>query len=219
MQLEVYLINMKIIAISDTHGAHTVVTVPKGDVLVHSGDFCRFGWKDEFKNFIEWFASHPHKHKVMTCGNHDMAVAKYRDYCKSIATDLGVHLLLDEEVIIDSIKFYGSPWTPKFYNWHFMENRGENIAKIWAKIPEDTDVLITHGPAYGHGDPAPGNRLAGCFELLKRIMQVEPKVHFFGHIHEGHGRTVSDEIRTVFINAAIMNGRYKPVNQAMEFTI
>jgi Icc-related predicted phosphoesterase len=213
---------MIIVAISDTHGAHEKIKVPDGDVLIHSGDFCRMGQPLEFREFVDWFASQDHPHKIFTCGNHDAPVAAFESYCRSAAKDLGIHFLLDEEVVIDGVKFYGSPWTPHFYDWHFMKNRGDELAEVWAKIPVDTDVLITHGPAYGHGDEVPGwhgLRRAGWIELLKRIKQVQPKVHFFGHIHEGYGRTVSDEMTTTFVNAAIMDGDYKPVNTPQIFTL
>ena len=84
-------------------------------------------------------------------------------------------------------------------------------------IPDKTNVLITHGPAYGHGDYVPSNRIhAGCLSLLKRIVEVKPSLHIFGHIHEGYGRSRSDEARyTRFVNASTCNGDYRPVNKAM----
>ncbi len=51
--------------------------------------------------------------------------------------------------MIEGLKFYGSPWQPTFHNWAFNLDRGEEIKKVWDKIPNDTDVLITHGPPFG----------------------------------------------------------------------
>jgi len=211
--------DMTIVAISDTHGKHSKVKLPSGDILVHSGDFTAYGNMHEFRDFIDWFAAQPFKYKVFTCGNHDAICERNLESCKAYVP-AGVNFLMDQSVVIDGRVFYGSPWTPTFYDWSFMASRGEAIGKVWARIPDEVDVLITHGPPYGHGDAVP-SRLGssstcnvGCIELLKRVYQVKPRVHIFGHIHEGYGRTDSDEItRTTFVNAATCNSNYKPKNR------
>lgn len=56
----------------------------------------------------------------------------------------------------------------------------------WDKIPDDTDILVTHTPPVGHGDLCCTGVRAGCVELLTTVQQrVKPKYHVFGHIHEG----------------------------------
>lgn len=56
----------------------------------------------------------------------------------------------------------------------------------WNKIPDDTDILVTHTPPVGHGDLCCTGVRAGCVELLTTVQQrVKPKYHVFGHIHEG----------------------------------
>jgi Icc-related predicted phosphoesterase len=115
------------------------------------------------------------------------------------------------------LKIYGSPITPRFYNWAFMADRGNDIAGWWAAIPDDTDILVTHGPPHGIGDLVRG-RHTGCLELLKRVHEVKPTLHVFGHIHEGYGIYQSEEMETIFANAAHMDGDYSPVNPPLEFT-
>lgn len=205
----------RLIALSDTHGMHRSVTVPNGDVLIHGGDMSGRGLWPEFVDFTEWFDAHPHSRKIMIFGNHD---GYSHEEAKKWLTERHptIHLLFDEAVKLDGVKYYGSPWTPEFFDWHFMKSRGKALKKTWAKIPEDVDVLITHGPPYGHGDlvphPAPA-RAVGCVDLLNRLRRVRPRVHIFGHIHEGYGRTVSDEFKdTLFVNAATCTGDYKPTN-------
>ena len=208
-----------IVAISDTHSMHRGLDpLPDGDVLIHSGDFSSRGMLHEFRDFVEWFADQPHEHKVFTCGNHDWICERDLEGCRDYVP-AGIHFLVDEAVKIDGKVFYGSPWTPMFHNWAYMLDRGGPIAAIWANIPDDTDVLITHGPPYGHGDLVPGGKwgrktkVAGCLELLTRVIEVKPAVHFFGHIHEGYGVSRSDEnTPTIFVNAATCNGDYEPVN-------
>ena len=50
---------------------------------------------------------------------------------------------------MEGVKVYGSPWQPWFGGWAFNLERGPDIAAKWALIPDDTDVLLTHGPPAG----------------------------------------------------------------------
>ena len=78
-------------------------------------------------------------------------------------------------------------------------------------IPPETDVLITHGPPYGILDEVLRDpRPVGCRNLLHRIEEIKPRVHVFGHIHEGYGQVRQND--TLFINASVLDVRYQPVN-------
>ena len=94
------------------------------------------------------------------------------------------HYLCDESLTLDGVKFYGSPWQPRFFDWAFNKDRGAPLKAIWDKIPLDTDVLITHGPPHGILDLTFDKIKAGCEELLLAVQRIKPKVHVFGHIHE-----------------------------------
>jgi len=185
---------MRIVAISDTHGKHRSMKhpLPDGDVLVHSGDSLGTGRKlEELSDFLNWFSSQPHKHKILIAGNHDWFFQENPALAQSIITN-NIIYLQDSFITICGKMFYGAPWTPTFLNWAFMKDRGREIRGIWNQIPSKTDVLITHGPAYGHNDLAPPfrakySRNVGCLELLYRIKEVRPEIHIFGHIHCGHG--------------------------------
>ena len=201
---------MKCVVISDTHGIHDKIQLPDGDVLIHCGDSTNHGSLTELVSFLNWFKKRPHKHKIMISGNHDFIIEDKPETLKELIPT-NIEYLEDSWVEIEGKIFYGSPWVPQFFNWAFMEDRGDNIAKHWDKMIDKIDVLITHGPPYGHNDLAPpvfNNRPAwshvGCFELLKKVYEVQPKVHVFGHIHEGYGMSSSDEVPTLFINAACM---------------
>jgi Icc-related predicted phosphoesterase len=212
---------VRLVILSDTHGWHEEVKVPDGDVLVFCGDLCRYGHFKEVKQFANWMEKLPHKVKLVVPGNHDEPFTRRLSDCRHYFKNREITLLLDEEIVVDGVKFYGSPWTPEFCNWHFMKARGEHIAKVWEQIPEDTDVLLTHGPPYGHGDLAPPygspyGRAVGCLDLLNRLRKVRPLIHSFGHIHCGYGITRSDDDtikHTVFINASICTEAYQPTNQ------
>lgn len=200
---------MRIVGISDTHGQHSQVVLPDGDVLVHCGDSTNGGQIFEMQDFMDWFCDQPHRHKVMIPGNHDWALEAREKHCREYLKDKKVentHLLIDESVEIMGRKFYGSPWTPSYGEWSFQLPRYE-MNKKWIKIPEDTDILITHGPPYGHNDVVnPYDdvpRTTGCLHLTCRVYEVDPIVHLFGHIHGGYGRSRADLIQTTFVNCSI----------------
>jgi len=128
--------------------------------------------------------------------------------------------LQDQELNVLGFRIYGSPWQPEFYSWAFNLNRGDEIRAKWKAIPEGIDILITHGPPLGHGDECVIGDRAGCYDLLQEIeMRIKPKVHVFGHIHEGYGVTTNDV--TMFINASTCNVRYNPhqLNPAIVFDL
>lgn len=186
---------MRILHISDTHGAHRRLgNLPSADVVVHSGDFTMVGSKNEALDFLDWFCALPHRHKIFICGNHDDCL-----YGANIdGLDRNVHYLCNSGVEIDDVKFYGVPM--------FMADCiTEWQNRHYAAIPDDTDVLITHTPPYGMLD-FDDNINYGSEELLQRVIAVSPRLHLFGHIHRQYG--VTDNGFTQFSNGAIMNEDY-----------
>lgn len=218
---------MRLVVISDTHSLHRMVTVPPGDVLIHCGDFCGRDLVMQVEDVAEWMAQHPHPHKIVIAGNHDVMFerAPHEFAAPHSFTKRGILYLCDSGTVIEGVKFWGSPWQPEFCDWAFNLPRGEALAEKWALIPDDIDVLITHGPPKNILDGCPphppsGHRgmpretfHAGCKDLRAAIFdRVRPKVHLFGHIHEGSGEHTEDGIR--FVNASICTGDYRPVNPA-----
>jgi Icc-related predicted phosphoesterase len=177
-----------------------------GDILVHAGDCTSMGKKHEINEFLKWFSNTDFEHKIFIAGNHDFGFEKETDIDQQFK-DLGVTYLFDNDITIDGIKFYGSPWQPEFYNWAFNLPRGEELATKWEKIPDDVDILITHGPAYGILDYAPIGGHVGCEELYRKIVEVKPKIHVCGHIHDSYGQKTMGGIE--FLNASTLNDRYE----------
>lgn len=205
---------MKLVILSDTHGYHDRLTdtLPAGDVLIHCGDVSRRSDEQSVIDFVRWFEQQPFDHKIYIAGNHDKYISAKR-FTDSI--NFPPIYLQDSGCEIDGIKFWGSPWTPTFFDWYWMKDRGEEIASVWKKIPDDVDVLITHGPPSGlgtlsaacrHGSPPID---VGCRDLRLKVDQVKPKVHCFGHIHEGFGRKLVDGI--LFVNASYPHEEFQPV--------
>ncbi|CAB9512466.1 Metallophosphoesterase domain-containing protein 1 [Seminavis robusta] len=110
-----------------------------------------------------------------------------------------------------TLSIYGSPWSPEFYDWAFNVARGEPSWKIWSKIPSGTDILVTHGPPLGRGDQCDHGGRAGCYDLLEQVQnRVRPRLHIFGHIHEGYG--TSFDGTTLYINASNLDLGYDSVH-------
>lgn len=196
---------MRIVCISDTHGggcalSSSVIQVPHGDVLVHAGDLTGRGRLDQVQREMQWLASLPHRHKIFVAGNHDFFFEKTPEMIPAVVPP-GITYLQDAGVVIDGISFWGSPWQPEFCGWAFNLPRGEELAKKWAMIPENIDVLITHGPPRKKLDYVLGGSHVGCSDLARRVAVVRPLLHVFGHVHEGHGTLVEDGI--TYVNAAI----------------
>lgn len=210
---------MRLVCISDTHGMHRrIPAIPDGDVLIHAGDFLGAGSLNDVVELNDWFGSLPHRHKIVIAGNHDWAFQELPLAARDVL--FNAIYLEDSGIEIEGIRFWGSPWTPTFMNWAFMLERGEPLQDKWKLIPNNTDVLITHGPPKGVGDEAnTGFRCynAGCAQLLDRIDELSLKAHIFGHIHEGYGEYRRGDIR--LINASTCTIRYEPINPAVVLDI
>lgn len=210
-----------IVCISDTHTYHKRVTVPEGDILVHAGDFCGRGDPLEVGHFLDWMESLPHETKIVVPGNHDICVAD--DPQVRIQFEYsGIHLLIDESVTVAGLKFYGVPWTPDFFpdTWSFQHcQAGCTPEEIWAKVPEDTDILVSHGPPYGCGDqitPIFSQHL-GSKPMRDRIEELKGSLRYVvcGHIHGSYGRQCTDSTDpngVEVINASINTEHYMPTN-------
>lgn len=186
---------MRILHLSDTHGCHhRLKDLPEADVVVHSGDFTMTGTEQEALDFLNWFCDQPYAHKIFICGNHDDCL-----YGANInGLDSNVHYLCNSGVEIDGIKFYG---VPMFMGDCITDRQQRNISKI----PTDTDILITHSPAYGILD-FDDNINYGDEQLFSKVLEIKPRLHLFGHIHAQHGITTLHGI--TFSNGVIMNADY-----------
>jgi len=203
---------MKIVFISDTHGDHKEIkNIPACDVIVHAGDISALGSQQTIEYFLEWFSSlEQAKNKIFVAGNHDWLFQRNPPLAKSIIPS-NVIYLQDSGCEIDGVKFWGTPVQLPFFNWAFNIPADE-IIKYWDMIPADTDVLITHSPPKGIMDISRrGREHTGSQSLYDQIVtRIKPKIHCFGHIHEGYGIQVVEDI--TFINASNLNEDYAVAN-------
>jgi len=212
---------LKIVCISDTHSGHRQLQLPPGDILIHCGDFSKSRTKlnaEEYIDFVHWFSSQEHRTKILIAGNRDDFM--HSEICHQFRKrsleeiDSVQSLIINNKNIIylkDSsyeykengfcFKIWGSPWTTlygkegKAFQVSTQELKGK-----WELIPKDTDILVTHGPPLGVCDMNLAKQHCGCPELLAVVNKIKPRIHLFGHIHEGYGTHVTDD--TLFINAA-----------------
>jgi Icc-related predicted phosphoesterase len=209
---------MKITLISDTHNKHKQITssLKGGDILIHAGDISSMGYEHEITEFCKWFDSiDNYDTKIFIAGNHDWGfqnnVEKISQILNSYKT---IDYLQDQNLGIQvgenpMVNIYGSPWQPEFYDWAFnLPKNGPGLMSKWEAIPDNTDILITHGPAYGFLDDVTGRRgqHLGCELLAERIKTFKPKIHVCGHIHTGWGHYFDGH--THYFNAAVLDERY-----------
>ena len=240
--------NYKVVCISDSHGQHERVDLPLGDLLLFAGDLSSTGDYEQVVSFLKWFRLMSRRYSlgaVMIAGNHDKSFdLKYkydfinfmeikdphpdkkpewlwRAISAHIRPSYGVHYLENSSVVVgDGLKIWGSPITPWFYGdyWAFNKPRGEEIRQVWETIPDDTDIVLTHGPAYRILDYVPSaGQHVGCQDLAEVLEIKKPILHVCGHIHEGYGITKLGG--TIHINASLLNDEYRPVNEPIVINI
>jgi Icc-related predicted phosphoesterase len=186
--------SISIVCISDTH--NTKPSLPHGDILLHAGDLSQYGLFDEIQAQLNWINAQPHRHKIVIAGNHDLVLDekfvkrhpdRELDKAGKAHGDIqwgDVKYLENSSIEVECndrvLKIYGSPMTPNCGNFAFQYGDSENF---WVEtVPEDTDILLTHGPPALYLDEG-----RGCAHLLKEIWRVRPSLVVFGHIHGGRG--------------------------------
>lgn len=209
---------MKFVCISDTHKFHRQIKLPKGDCLIHCGDMTGRGNYQEFADIGLWLKEQKDKFKyrILIAGNHDFG---FEFSSKTILRDLfddGVIYLENSGIEIEGINIWGSPYTPQFYNWAFMDD-DINLIQYWQKIPENTDLLITHGPPYSILDKNREGENCGSRTLYQTVKNRNIKHHVFGHIHEAYGKEKVEN--TTFHNAASCNRNYECINKPVTFSM
>jgi predicted phosphohydrolase len=214
---------LRFVVMSDTHNRHGSLSVPEGDVLVHTGDFTNHGTLAEVADFARWFGSLPHPVKVIVPGNHDMImdrqyydaywadwshVKESSDEAFEAFAQRGVHVLIDSMIEIRGVRVYGSPHVPTYAPWLTAFNvTPDRIAELWRRIPTNVDVLLTHTPPAGRLDREMFGKPVGCTALHAELSgRVRPKFHVFGHVHTDTGAVTVGP--TTFVNAASVTDFY-----------
>ena len=167
---------------------------------IHAGDFTMFsGSQAAIADFNSWLGELPHMHKIVVPGNHEF----FLEADPANRSLLGnATVLISESIEIAGLRIWGSPVTP-LYGGAFGLSSAKDRVRLYAGIPEDTDIVITHGAPFGILDSAPGEDLhSGDVPLLDALQRIQPRLHVFGHIHGAHG--ISQSEKTTFVNAALL---------------
>lgn len=162
----------------------------------------------------------------LTWGNHDaFGMPRYQTLYDETFTKApaNLHVLVDDATTIGGRRFWFTPWTRTFFDWSFMDSE-EGLATRFAAIPEDTEVLVSHGPPHGVCDLVPASMYRGHDErvgstaLMARIRQL-PRLSLVicGHIHCAvgpglifRGESALDAIRVR--NVSLVDEGYRPVH-------
>jgi hypothetical protein len=208
----------RIVAISDTHTKHEDVDVPECDILIHAGDFSFHGEYFEVRDFSQWLRSQPARHKIVIAGNHeltfDMTSSKFNSSIRDtlrLNLDQSVHYLEDSGIELEGLKFWGTPWTPRFFDWAFNGltdvdapfEQGTQLSSRYDLIPHDTDVLICHGPPYSYVDKTLRGEAVGSAEMVTTLDRLNHlKAYFTGHIHEGRGIAYFGDVPIMNVSSA-----------------
>ncbi len=204
---------MRIACYADLHGK--LPKVVDCDLAVIAGDIGPYGgWQKEFKffqgKFIPWM--NQFYQAAFVAGNHD-TMLQQMPYMLQYGYGQRHRYLEDDrcEMFINRftparIKVYGTPWTKTYGNPCFMESE-EKLAERFSRIPP-CDILISHGPPYGYGDPGRNAEDGterpheGSQALLDAIHRIKPLLVVCGHLHGGYGTYQID--RTTVVNAALV---------------
>lgn len=190
---------MRIVIISDTHERHQAFPPLEGDVLIHCGDM--FELMDtagmRLEDMDRWFGEQRFDLVLCTGGNHDidleLALERHPQPFSNAV------YLQDEGCRYGNLLFWGAPWVPQLAGHAFYADE-DTLNERWARIPEDTDVLITHTPPASILDASSAGISYGCTGLLPHVLRSAPRLHCFGHVHNSRGQYKQDS--TLFVNAS-----------------
>ena len=218
----------QITCISDLHGNYP--ELPGGDLLIVAGDLTARDNPGEYlTGFFPWIAKTKYKKRIVIAGNHDTLIQKGIVPMDAI---IDFEYLCDSGTEFEGLKIWGSPWSLWFHGINpkckaFTGNE-EKLAEQYAKIPDDTDILVTHGPMKGFLDKTAKGEHVGSVSLKIRIWQMQnpPRLIVSGHIHEAYGMDFEDwyefsdgHFKQQYINASHVNERYELVNKPMRIVL
>lgn len=225
---------LNIYATSDMHGELVDPdSIPACDVFIIGGDSCLWKTSHDIISqsiwlgmvFRPWLKEVKEKANevILIAGNHDFVfeTGDFRYWAKDY---LDCVYLQDSRFDYEGVSFYGTPWVPRLRSWAFYGNE-EKLTNTFANIPQDIDVLVSHGPPVGvndalarsiHGEHAGSVELALVFE--DRFNQDNPiPVNIHGHIHEGYGYT--ERWGSKLYNVSHLNRDYEPTNDIVKIEL
>jgi Icc-related predicted phosphoesterase len=199
--------SVRIVHMSDTSNfltaSNPTTFVPKGDIFVHSGNFTVYGAKKEFEQFNVWLGTiaNDFKYRIVTLGCRDVKeFGNNWDTMRSLLAN-ATHVLCHESAVVLGIRFYACPWHWGHHkNYLVRKGAPASTSGRFDEIPEDTQVLITHGAASGVLDTS---NLPGSKELTEGIRRAKPALHLHGHSKGAHGVVPAFAKYPLVVNSAL----------------
>ena len=212
-------LGITIVCISDTHGQHRKLTMPDhADILIHAGDYTKYGKKEDAIDFNEWLGLLPYKTKLVVNGNHECN-AMWKNSAKSLLSN--AQLLIDESVQVE-VDVDSDDDDNNNHSVIINENN-DNTTHQKVKKKKEKVILNIHGTNFywpsstKHNPyfeqieqeqstsntktdilishcPALGyvDRDRGCPALLHTIQRIRPMLVISGHEHMARGIVKSD---------------------------
>jgi len=210
---------MKFKIISDLHGHLPIIE--NCDALLIGGDLPPTWMVHYHGKVAEWLHSDFYLwlKEISDKGIEIFSVAGNHDFLFQDTTikNLPWNYLQDSGIEWNGLKIWGTPWQPTFGGWAFNADEPE-LKEKWDLIPNDTNILICHGPPYGLADKIGLNHV-GSLSLRKKAESLPNlKLMVCGHIHHQRGLYYTTSGVPV-ISASLVNSQYKPCNDPMEFEL
>lgn len=206
--------------IADLHGHYP--QLEGGDLLIVAGDLTARDTEDEHFEFFKWLHYQPYNKKIVIAGNHDNFIQEHEKEMKELHNSkskiTNIEYVCDSGTEFEGLKIWGSPGSLWFHGINpkckAFTGSESDLEKKYKLIPDDIDILVTHGPPYGVLDQVYTDSKInkGSKSLLNKIEKITPKMVIFGHIHECGGKAL-DLSSCKFVNCSIVNERYQPVNK------
>jgi Icc-related predicted phosphoesterase len=202
---------MRVCCIADLHG-HVPADVPPCDLLLIAGDLGpddpREGAAWLRQLFVPWLERQPAAEVAAIAGNHDYMALRRPELLREVAA---WRYLENDAAIVAGLRVAGSSWSLTFGIWP-MQAPEEELEDMWQSIPDDTEVVLVHGPPYGYCDLTARGVHGGSRTLLRRLLEL-PRLRLVctGHIHEGYGQAVLPTGALV-VNASLVDVALRPVN-------
>mmetsp|Transcript_26850 Transcript_26850/g.57928 ORF Transcript_26850/g.57928 Transcript_26850/m.57928 type:complete len:1005 (+) Transcript_26850:131-3145(+) len=176
-KVDTNLQTLDIVVVSDTHGFEGQLgdELPKGDVLLHLGDFALEGSSEKecrgLSVFDKWLAKQPHDYKIVIRGNHD-------PFKVAFPTSKALYVTNPTSVNIGGFECALVPHC--------------NARKLSASrgLPPTCDLVASHVPPFKVLDRTYSGKHVGSSFLnnfVRGMALGPPRLWLVGHIHEARG--------------------------------